>query len=172
MKSMKSVVRIFVIQMIFTDLRVILVTALQENMQEGMLGWVGVKCNKTKMVKTSLCLSTLVSCDSKSSLLFHGNTRRDMLGTFDICHLGSSDYNMGWKDAALLTYIFTGWNHAYITHWVFYMDWYCAASISTKYNPGCNRYETWQSKYCKISWYPVIHLNNVVQFKQDIHPHR
>ena len=37
MRSLKTSVRIFVIQMILTDLRVILVTALQEQMQEGML---------------------------------------------------------------------------------------------------------------------------------------
>ena len=48
MRSMKTIVRIFVIQMILTDLRVILVTALQEDMQKGMLEQLDVQQNKTQ----------------------------------------------------------------------------------------------------------------------------
>ena len=48
MISMKFSVRIFVIQMYGSDMRIILITALEEEMQEGMLGWREVHQTKQK----------------------------------------------------------------------------------------------------------------------------
>ena len=160
MRSMKSAVRIFIIQMYTSDLRVILVIAFHEDMQEGKFlfckiyvnlkmkslslgGLDTIRISKTSLHVYKLLLSNMYNLhgwyyvwfmvDIECAITSGAPTRR--YGTFDINHLGSKEHGFGWW-----VNIFLGWDHAYTKADVFVSVWPVRCDNIYNIDPGQHPY--------------------------------